>query len=171
MTPLSLARIQMRHATGVAWSEELVDWAVSELVDGLDTPNLRILAGLSFPHCRSEVEQYFAWVMDDLGYPLLGREEAVRNYVRLVAEAILAGTLPPLEGFNEVYAIAAREDFPSYLGEWVDLGFEIERLWDLEPGVDSEPEPALDQVIELARRFLAGSGGPTGASPDEAASQ
>jgi hypothetical protein len=54
-SPQSLLRILARKAMLRALWEDVVEWAEGALVDGLDTPSLRILAGLSTPVYPREV--------------------------------------------------------------------------------------------------------------------
>lgn len=62
--------------------EEYVEWAVQAIVDGIDSPSLRILAGLPHLVIPSEAEHYFQRTLSELGVPLISGEEAIRAHLR-----------------------------------------------------------------------------------------
>ena len=49
----------LNHLTGAARPKDYIEWAVERLSEGVDSPSLRILAGLNMRFERHEVEPYF----------------------------------------------------------------------------------------------------------------
>lgn len=80
-----------RRAHGERSSDKLVEWATGALVGGLDSPHLRILAGLAAPHNWSEVEACFSQVLDDFG---LSSAEPGKALINKIREVFPAGPLP-----------------------------------------------------------------------------
>lgn len=135
---------------GALFREAYVDWAVEALVDGLDTPNLRILAGLQKPLIWGEVDHYFELALSELCIPIPGDEETVRSYLRDIAGDIVAGAIPPSEGCREVYRISVDLDYPDDLRPWLHLddGLDPETYDDL-------MGPTLDAaILKEAARLL-----------------
>jgi len=106
---------------GNATLEDHVDWAVAELVSGADTPNLRILAGLTKPLYWPEVEHHFSLTLEELKVSLPLREPFLRDYVYEVARRIVADKIIPTAGCHTIYQISASLDYPPELSNWVCL--------------------------------------------------
>src|SRR5690242_17233721 len=75
---------------GAAEPKSLVAWATDRLVEGQDSLNLRILAGLTGEDGR-EVEEYFAKVMAEFGLPIPDQRECLIYYCGDVARDVLGG--------------------------------------------------------------------------------
>jgi len=118
---------------GDATLKDHVDWAVAELVFGADTPNLRILAGLTKPLFWQEVEYHFALTLDELKISLPPREQFLRNYVFELARKIVTNEIVPTAGCHTIYKISALLDYPPELSNWVylDEGMEPETYGNL----------------------------------------
>ena len=69
---------------------DYVQWAVGTMMGGLDSPNLRILAGLMPPYYRPEIESRFDKAVSELGLQPPSPAEAALEYVTLWTEVILA---------------------------------------------------------------------------------
>lgn len=67
-----------------------VEWAVRLLQEGVDTPTLRILAGLSDPLDRGEATRILDRVLLELNLPPLERQGAIRAYVSELLEELLS---------------------------------------------------------------------------------
>jgi len=106
---------------GSVWLSDYVDWAVSELAAGADTPNLRILAGLSKPPYWSEVERYFELALAELGWSLPEPGGFLRRYARKIAQDIVAGDTPPLQGRDEIWEVSQALGYPASLAPWLSL--------------------------------------------------
>src|ERR1051326_6368885 len=93
----SLRKLLAKRFRGALTASDYVDWALSELLSGVDTPNLRTLAGLSKPPCWPEVEHCFRRTRADLGWNLPEPDAYLREYVHDLARALLAGEASPAE--------------------------------------------------------------------------
>jgi hypothetical protein len=85
----SIIRLFARRALESRTPDDLVEWAVSELVDGLDTPHLRILAGLTKPLYWSEVEEIFARALEELGLSEPSSVESLWRYALFIAQHVI----------------------------------------------------------------------------------
>lgn len=63
----STESLLLRRALGRACPQDYVDWAIDQICRGIDSSNLRILAGLNLRFDRDEVESYFLLSCRDLG--------------------------------------------------------------------------------------------------------
>ncbi len=91
----SLISIFARRALGELQSEEIVDWAVAELVAGRDTPELCVLAGISPPFYASEVNEQFVKTLDELEITPPDKENCFRLYARQIAQVLLDDKITP----------------------------------------------------------------------------
>jgi len=106
---------------GSARLSDYVDWAVSELVAGVDTPNLRILAGLPKPPYWPEVVRYFELALADLNWSPPEPRDYLRQYARRIAQDIIAGNTPPLQGRDEIWEVSQALRYPASLVPWLYL--------------------------------------------------
>jgi hypothetical protein len=104
-----------------AYSENLVDWAVSCLENGIDSKNIRILASMQKGFSFYEVEDYFHRSLKDLGWQYPSKEEALIWYLKNLAKKILSGEVDAIEGCHKIYNIAYSLDYPSELKNWIYL--------------------------------------------------
>ena len=110
------ARLHM----GSTSSEEIVDWAVTLLEGGLDSPNLRILASLNLvkPLEPTEVNDYFSRTLRDSQITFPAAEECLRSYMVDLAADILAGRREPIAGCRAIYQVVRALDYPADLRQW-----------------------------------------------------
>jgi len=66
-TPNTTESLLLRRALGRARPEDYVDWAVDQLGRDVDSPSLRILAGLNVRFDREDIDRYFRSSCDELG--------------------------------------------------------------------------------------------------------
>lgn len=138
------------RARGRVHSEDLVEWAVQELVDGEDGPALRVLAGLSRPFYWSEVDQAFTAVLDEIGIAEPPREECLWRYARLLAQRILqdeTAIVPSLGRLKELW-----EDLDNP-GALQGLAYLHYSWWDVERGEETfyYEGATRENFVELAR--------------------
>lgn len=140
----------VRRFLGIARTGEYIDWALSELEAGVDTRNLRILAGLSGLDSSFEVEFYFQRALDDLGLKLPDEAAYLEQYVREVLRGVVSGEVEPSDGWSQVHTVWLALDYPAHLCDWVLLGD------DLEPGTyrDLEEGEFAVAVRREAERLL-----------------
>ena len=101
----SLIAIFARRALGELQSQEIVDWAVQELVAGRDTPELCVLAGMSPPFYYSEVGEQFFKALAELSIVPPDKETCLRLYARQIAQALLDGSLSAPDTCYQIYPI------------------------------------------------------------------
>lgn len=121
-----------RRAHGERSSDKLVDWAAGALAGGLDSPHLRILAGLTAPHCWSEIEDCFSQVLQDFGLSSAEPGEALINEIR---EVFPTGPLPkrPVTGHrchecdkvDEQLGGRSWKEVAECLPDWCDGAFPL----------------------------------------------
>jgi hypothetical protein len=89
---------------------------------GLDSPTLRILAGLQEPLWWSEVEGIFVKAASELGFAAPATEQdALRAYARQTAQDILDDRTAPEAACQFLYRIWVALDYPNELSVWDQL--------------------------------------------------
>ena len=93
---------------------EYVDWAIELLVDGLDTKNLRILAGLSNSYSGERIV-YFNRVLDDFNIQITEDiNEISKCYALEIADNVISGKLSPYYSYELIMKMIRFCDYPSY---------------------------------------------------------
>ena len=141
--------------------EDLVAWALSELEAGLDTPNLRILAGLTESADSWEVERYFNRTLDDLKIELPDGpppdDMFRRQLMCQTARDIVLGAVSPREGCSKIYLLSVTQGGSGIeeLDSWglLDDGCLPKEM---DPGVDWDSAIVLEAKALLASSFCAG---------------
>jgi hypothetical protein len=142
------------RVSGASWRECVVEWATSLLEEGTDTPNLRILDGLSAASDGDEIEDYFEATLADLDQPLILELERRLGDARSIARAISAGEIEAKEGTRLMHARAVDPlEHPPLLQPWCDLdgGFIMREGL----AVQLEGDALEAEIKEYAARFLA----------------
>jgi hypothetical protein len=135
---------------GAVKPESLVAWATDQLVEGRDSPNLRILAGLSGDDSQ-EAEEYLGKALTDLGIPLPDKRECLVYYCGDVARDILKGAVRPLAAFNILWQINSELNYPLELRSCTQLEGDLDMLDDREVPVAQREEA----VRQACTAFLA----------------
>jgi hypothetical protein len=148
----SVRRLLALRAMGWLRPEQAVEWAVEALVLGQDTPNLRVLAGLTKVLCGSEVDHYLDLTLAELGVVAKEGDACVLSYVRDVAHRIVEGSMVPGGGCETIYRASMSLGQAPELADWLYL------VDGLEPGTYKELSGAnLDRaIVRAARRLLNG---------------
>ena len=145
----STRKILARRYMGLAYDQEYVTWAVGMLVEGYDTPILRILAGLSFPFASFEIDVYFSKTLVELGITIPDRETCLRTYALDVARGIVNGDITPEEGCHTIFHIT-QDLLTSDLRIWLYLDDKL----DPEMLSDIEGDAWAEAVRKYARKML-----------------
>jgi hypothetical protein len=135
---------------GAVKAESLVAWATDQLVAGRDSPNLRILAGLSGSDSR-EAEEYLGKALADLGIRLPDQRECLIYYCGDVARDIVKGAVAPLTAFNVLWQITSELNYPRELRAWTQLETDLDML-EYDEAPVAQREEAVRQACE---HFLA----------------
>ncbi len=108
-------------AMGSGGSEYKCAWALSLLEQGLETPNLAILATLMKPINEFEADDYFNRVLNELSIERPHDEEAIEGYARVLVKEVVEGFLEPEAGASMIYSANIKLDYPSSFCEFTVL--------------------------------------------------
>jgi hypothetical protein len=137
-----------RFVVGDVHSEDLPEIATQALVRGVDSPSLRELAGTSAADVRKAADLFRA-ALDELGAPLLSKDDALWRLVRRAARQMLSGDLRPAQGASWIWANAAHEvDEEGDLRIFIGLASERQDHPEAGDEIDA-------QIIEAATELLA----------------
>ncbi len=139
---------------GAAISEDFIEWAIQMLEVGLDSKNLRILAGLTEPLYTSEVEEYLKRSFTDLGWQFPTPEESLKLYACDMTEGVSSEVIFPEDGCREMYKICKALGNPQDLEVWRSLDLELLIVEDEKGGYGGEIDGV---IIEEARKHKAAS--------------
>ena len=127
-------------------------WAESALEHELDSPSLRILAGLGPQITWSEAEPYFRRTLAELGITLPKVDESLRRlYLREVARQISAGETSPAEGLERIHRwVVGPLGHPPDLSHWCLLweGLDPEGYGELSEGARDAMAVAAAKAVE-----------------------
>ncbi|MFI7284714.1 hypothetical protein ACIBOV_31105 [Micromonospora chersina] len=143
---IDMRDVGVRVLVGDLASEELPMVAAQALAEGLDSPSLRELAGLSRGDYR-EARELLDQVVHELGLPELPDEEqAVWEVVASYARRVVSGAITPVDGAHAIAAFGGSLGFPEPLATFAYLA----DLWE-----DNAAERAqLEQEIEREAEAL-----------------
>ena len=102
-------------------SANYVDWAVGMIVEGYDSPSLRILAGLDENGNVFETEETFGRVVRELGMREPNTSGKLGGYACYVASRILSGMISPENGVKALYRVWRMSDYKEEYFDWVLL--------------------------------------------------
>ena len=136
---------ELGHLAG----EELPEVAVDALVAGLDTPSLRVLAGLTAARMGRAAE------LSDRAPQELGHRPMVTlppaREAALWAEATAAGAVEVLQGVGALGALSPRTDDAELEAALAEFSADGQRWQRVTP----ERRPAIErQILDRARAFL-----------------
>src|SRR5690606_18407238 len=97
-----IAKYVCEHIT----SDELPKLGVAGLEQGLDTPSLRILAGLNRNDSPFEIEHYFKLAIEELNIKLPDKRQAALEFATAIVEEILEGKKDVISGTREIHSDA-----------------------------------------------------------------
>jgi hypothetical protein len=104
------------------FATDYIDWAEEMLIQGYDTPNLRILAGLDRKNSIFAVEQYFHTAIKELNIEEIEPNTAVRIYACEVAKQIINGEIKSSQqAIEALYQIYVGTDYDSDYMIWSEL--------------------------------------------------
>jgi len=134
---------------GVAPSEDLVDTATWALVDGLDSPSLRALAGVSIADAPYEAPSLCEATLRELGLKPANEHKALRLLACATARRIVNGDEPEFRGASRLWRIFMGADhYPEFAGHLIGLEDEWEGGW------GRTEDHLRDEVRSTARDLL-----------------
>src|SRR6267142_1228373 len=111
---------------GLLRSEELPGLDAAALETGVDSPSLRIVAGLSAP-TGSELAPLIARVADELKLDLPNaKRDIILLAARGIAERIISGEVPPYDGARQIWSLWDDADYPDELVPFVGEASQID---------------------------------------------
>lgn len=120
--PPELLETLTRRVDGTVSGDDYINWASSALEQGLDSPNLRILAGLSSSTWRSDAEPYFDRALDELQIRVGDKGDVLREYAKHIAMKIINGELTAEAGAERIECEVVRPlGHPKDLQSWCYL--------------------------------------------------
>ncbi len=101
----TLTEIWGKLALGQSLNTSLQDWATQRLVDGEDTPSLRVLAGLFGEEEIREAIDYLRKVENELGLVRPTSEISIKNYIREQLDHFIRNPIEPELFINRIGSI------------------------------------------------------------------
>ncbi len=98
---------------GLLGVERLPEIALQALEAGVDSPALRMLAGLMGSE-REEASKIFKQALKELRLPELSRQSAARVYAIEISKQILNGEISPQDGANKLWAASIQVKDPDF---------------------------------------------------------
>ena len=112
----------LHRSLGAALPQDYIDWAVDQLASGVDTPNIRILAGLSAKLDTEEIESYFRKVCLELGIDAPLKTAHFNGTVRLIRRAYDCREISASDAIDRMYDLYIESDFgDSLLSIWDNI--------------------------------------------------
>jgi hypothetical protein len=102
---ISIATVFGRSAMNCATAADYVQWATGLLIEGRDSRNLRLLAGLDERGSVSEAEEHFTRTLRELQIPEPDTDGKLRAYAMDLAQQILDRELAAEAGVRALYQI------------------------------------------------------------------
>jgi hypothetical protein len=115
----ALLDLLVRRIDRAIFADELIGWATSALVDGMDTPALVILAGLAGDTSVYEADRWFQKALSELNVSLPDPEQLRRAYVASISRALLAGKVACPDALDRVHRYVVNPlGHPADLASW-----------------------------------------------------
>ena len=146
----------VRDAAGTSTGDDFVTWAERALVEGLDSPALRQLAGLERP-ARSDAKAMFERALGELGLAEPATRDALlRAYLAVLAGDILSGARQPAEALDVIHTdVLWPLNHPDDLMQWCYVWEGLDAARGFASFTDAERDAA---ARALARKTLDGGG-------------
>jgi len=112
------AHLALGRSPSTLW----VEWAVAELLAGRDSPNLRVLAGLSEPFDHHETVLITERALAEVA-KTGAQTDAVRTYVVVLLEWILEGRADRSAALSELALMCIESGYPETLMPFYLLHF------------------------------------------------
>ncbi|WP_327114032.1 hypothetical protein OHB12_33245 [Nocardia sp. NBC_01730] len=140
-------------------SDQLIDAGLRALLTGVDSPSLRLLAGLGRRE-EPEAPDLFMQVLDELGLDVpdlpADHHQALWVMARWWADLIVGGNLDPLDGADLIWwRVASELGYPEQLRAIVEgaiAGADWDENWTV------SLEQIKSDIVRAAHEFLAGPG-------------
>jgi hypothetical protein len=151
-TEINTGKIQTyRYMEGKKDNGQLfIDWASTLLMEGHDTPSLRILAGF-VPKENSifEIESYLLKTLEDLNIPVLTEDEAIKTYTFQILTEMVNGEIEKKKALTLITDIIFETEYHLYIHDFYLLYFALDDLkhQTFAPHWDGATRENIDQII------------------------
>ena len=112
--------LQARWQLGELLPEDVPGLAAALLVEGVDTPALRVVAGLQSPS-RSDLQPWLERYFDEAGLPRITDDDARWRVAYDTARDIVAGSIAPRDGARLMWELCTDLGWPESLRYFVYL--------------------------------------------------
>lgn len=113
----------LNRSLGTAYPDQYVDWAVEQMCNGLDSPSLRILAGLNTKFDSEEIESYFKKTCSELDIECFIPSQEPRYSVGLIHRTYKRGDITAVTAF---YMLARLYQLSEYSDPLLGVFYYIE---------------------------------------------
>jgi hypothetical protein len=154
--PALLSLLIDREFCSGSW-QAVISWAADALVEGIDSPSLRILAGLSTADSDDvrQAAMYLERALGELGMRYPSTEELEREYARRIAHEIVSHKRSPYDGAYRLNDLSLsgrlHADDENEWGRLLDALAHESEFGELSP---LAPEGAENAILAAAKRLL-----------------
>src|SRR5690606_29447002 len=159
-----------KYVTGNMTTDQLPDIGVTGIEEGLNSPSLYILAGLSKNESPFQIDHYFKLTLDELNIKLPDKRQAAIEYAMAIVDEILDGKKDVIIGTREIrYKAIDSYDFFSESKQYCydSIGFETayglfdtfdelsnaERLWQTEETIEQLMTETKTELFEELQKW------------------
>ena len=167
---MNFKQLLAKYVTGNITTEQLPELAVVALEEGLQSPSLNILVGLSKHESPYLIDHYFKLTLEELNIILPDKRKAVIEYALTIVDEILAGKKEIISGSRELlYKAIGAYDFYSESKQYSydSISFEkvyglfdtfeelsiAEKLWQKEKTNEELMKSTKEELLEELRKW------------------
>ena len=128
---MEIVELLGKRALGRDRPEDYISWAEEQLVAGVDSENLPILASMDFakPIDPVEVRECFRQVVTELGLDWPETEDCIKQYADIVCRQLVDGSMDCRTGVEILAGLYGASDYKEYLYlYWLYLDEDISLL-------------------------------------------
>ena len=125
----------------------IVEWAYNELLNGTNSPSLRILAGLDNPIDPVDVQNYLRKSLSELSVEI-EKKKVVNEYVKLLAKKTIDGDLSTKEMSEKMYQVLVYTEYDDAFIVWFSINEFYDDYWMVSKRIIE------DVVIEECKKIL-----------------
>lgn len=125
---MTLDELFGRYALSIDRPEDYIKWGEMQLLEGNDSMNAAILAGLDSPKPidSEEVYSYFRKCLKELGIEWPDQKNALIEYSRILSEKIISNEILPKKGLEKLSRLYSASDYSvSIYSIWDELEEDI----------------------------------------------
>lgn len=144
----------LNRSLGTAYPDQYVDWAVERMCDGLDSPSLRILAGLNPKLETEEIEAYFRKTCSELNIECVNPAQEPRRSVDLIRRSYEHGDMTAMTAFHMLARLYQHSEYSDpLLGVFYEIEEELSLRGSGHEGCFYPPDALVDLDEALRSEF------------------